>query len=169
MKTIEYNFVENKADWGEGPWLHEPDKIQYIESDTGLPCIIRRNDRMGNLCGYVGVDERHPLFGVEYQNVSVDVHGGLTYSSLCQPEEKEHGICHTVEPGENDKVYWFGFDCGHAFDLMPGLAFRERELDLALPAFAPSVWDDTTYRTVDYVKGENTDLGEQLVSLALKG
>lgn len=49
----------------EGPWTDEPDKAQWIDEATGLDCLIVRNG-MGTLCGYVGVDEDHPFFGVGY-------------------------------------------------------------------------------------------------------
>lgn len=149
MKTIEYDHrQEERQSWGEGPWRDEVDKKQWVDDESGLPCLIVRGPS-GVWCGYVGVPEGHPLFKVEYddigggwgdlieaaftggirpKDVEVDVHGGLTFSGLCAPDDKEHGICHVVEPGENDRVWWLGFDCGHMNDVAPGTEAKLREL-----------------------------------------
>lgn len=90
----------DKSDWPDGPWMNEPDKEQWTDEATGLPCLIKRNGS-GALCGYVGVTEGHPWFMQDYDYVDADVHGGLTYSDFCQDEADEgHGICHIVEPGD---------------------------------------------------------------------
>jgi hypothetical protein len=103
----------DKREWGEGPWQTEPDRVQW--SHAGFACLVIRNHLFGNWCGYVGVPEEHPYFGKSYDDVPVEVHGGLTYEGLCN----EH-ICHAPEPGFPETVWWLGFDCGHAFDLLPG-------------------------------------------------
>lgn len=53
----------DKSTWGDGPWQHEPDKVQWTDEATGLPCLAVRN-RFGAWCGYVGVDEDHPWHGL---------------------------------------------------------------------------------------------------------
>jgi hypothetical protein len=101
MKTIEYRH-RDKSDWGEGPWQDEPDKRQWQDEATGLPCLVVRN-RGGALCGYVGVPAGHPCFEVDYDDVygtynedytertsgplpDLEVHGGLTFSDFCAPD-----------------------------------------------------------------------------------
>jgi hypothetical protein len=64
MQTLEYRTID-KTGWGEGPWLGEPDKRQWRDPATGLPCLIVRSPS-GALCGYVGVSVGHPLHGVDY-------------------------------------------------------------------------------------------------------
>ena len=81
MKTIEYTY-RDKSSWGDGPWQSEPDKIQWLDEATGLPCLIVRGP-VGALCGYVGVPEGHPHFEQKYDDVDVRVHGGLTFASFC--------------------------------------------------------------------------------------
>ena len=49
MQRIEYRTID-KSQWGEGPWQDEPDKIQWQDEETGLPCLIVRG-HMGFLCG----------------------------------------------------------------------------------------------------------------------
>lgn len=156
MERIEYQNLPRAADaigceFPPGPWNDEPDKVQW-PSDTGLPCMIRRGG-FGAWCGYVGVPPGHPLHGLGYSDVDVDVHGGLTYAAPCDGNE-ETGICHVPGPGEPDPVWWFGFDCGHAFDLMPGMP-----ADLAMI-------ESAVYRDVNYVTAETERLAKQLADLS---
>ena len=66
METREYKTVD-KSTWDDGPWKDEPDKKQWQEETTGLPCLIVRN-HMGALCGYVGVPKDHPLYEAAYDS-----------------------------------------------------------------------------------------------------
>lgn len=154
MQTKEYRTVD-KSEWLDGPWKHEPDKIQWKDEATGLPCLIVRGPR-GALCGYVGVAEGHPFYKKDYDTdgVDVDVHGGLTFANMCADadDESKH-ICHVPGPGEPDHVWWLGFDCAHAGDLSPGYDHR-------LPSHLRS--DYETYKDVDYVRREVTQLAAQL-------
>lgn len=116
------------GDWGEGPWTDEPDRANWVDPETDLDCMIVRN-RFGALCGYVGVPEGHPWFGLDYDRVhekigldAVQVHGGLTYAAPCEGE-----ICHVPEPGRPE-VWWLGFDCAHAFDYVPAHEAIHREM-----------------------------------------
>lgn len=121
IKTTDWTFPRGREQWypGEGPWDSEPDKRQWEDEATGMACLIVRNG-MGALCGYVGVPSDHPWYGkddVEQADGSwVDVHGGLTFSGPCQAGGK---VCHIVEPGGDDDVWWQGFDCAHSMDLTP--------------------------------------------------
>jgi len=142
---------------GEGPWNDEPDKVQWIDPITGLDCLIVRN-RMGALCGYVGLPPEHPLHGKDYGHDAVDVsvHGGLTFANFCADEEGPDAICHIAAPGRPDHVWWLGFDCGHAWDLQPGMVQFEKRMGFGrLP--------DVVYRDLDYVVDEVTALAVQLV------
>lgn len=64
MQRIEYR-TQDKSDWPRGPWDNEPDKIQWQDEVTGLPCLIVRGP-VGALCGYVGVPKSHPAYGLSY-------------------------------------------------------------------------------------------------------
>lgn len=119
MKTQEWHFAD-KSDWPAGRWHDEPDKRQWTDEHTGLPCLAVRHRSSGHWCGYVGVAEGHPYFEQGYDDCDVGVHGGLTFANFCVESDKEHGVCHIVEDGENDRVWWLGFDCVHSGDLSPG-------------------------------------------------
>lgn len=161
MQTIEYRYLDRHG-WGVGPWQDEPDKIQWQDETTGYPCLIVRVPRQGHLCGYVGVPPGHQFYEKVYKDCHLpdgeylDCHGGLTFSGFCSPhpDAPERGICHVVEAGEEDRVWWLGFDCSHLGDLAPGhnrYEFMDREGD--------------QYCTVAYVRWEVTALARQLKSL----
>jgi hypothetical protein len=154
MKRIEYRY-QDKTGWGPGPWQDEPDKVQWTDPATGLPCLAVRNN-MGALCGYVGVDESHPLFGVDCDEVDVKVHGGLTFSNRCAKGEPEHGICHKPDFGESDVVWWFGFDCSHLYDLSPQMSALLSVTSLPRPPYKEE------YRDLSYVQDQCTMLARQL-------
>ena len=67
--------------------------------------ILRvRPESSGHLCGYVRVGEKLGTLDFdEYDDLGVEVHGGITYSGKLTGEEG----------------YWLGFDCAHAGDLQP--------------------------------------------------
>ncbi len=63
MKTVE--FLEcDKLEWGAGPWVTEPDRVEWQNEETGYWCLANRNWRItGSWCGYVAVPKDHPYFG----------------------------------------------------------------------------------------------------------
>jgi hypothetical protein len=63
VETKEYRTID-KTLWPRGEWDDEPDKMQWQDEATGLPCLIVRGP-VGALCGYVGVPEGHPCFGLQ--------------------------------------------------------------------------------------------------------
>ena len=64
-------------------------------------------------------------------------------------------ICHVPEPGRPANVWWFGFDCAHLGDVMPGCI--ERGLCDAY---------ENLYRSIDYVTREVASLARQLAEAA---
>jgi hypothetical protein len=154
----------DKSGWGPGPWQDEPDKEQFADEATaGLPCLLKRN-RLGALCGYVGVPEGHPWFGKGYDDARAagggypSVHGGLTYADFCQDGPEAQTICHVPAAGEADRVWWLGFDCAHHMDVSPGMASDGI-------GHTPSSFGET-YRTVGYVKAECASLAAQAAEAA---
>lgn len=225
METREYRTVDKSA-WGPGPWQDEPDKRQWQDEATGLPCLIVRNPA-GALCGYVGVSKEHPAFGLaadgtpheehraymdatrkqlrgamygkegeeKHQAITdalndfpappekagnigaavadLNAHGGVNFANQCSPfGGEEDGICHVPGPGETDEVWWFGFDCSHAFDLSPGYEARTRDMlakihsSLPRPALLDPGPYKEVYRDFAYVVEECRQLAKQLAELA---
>lgn len=160
MKTIEYHDLDDRSRWGSGPWDAETlDKKQWRDEATGLPCMIRRGP-LGSWCGYVGIeDPDHPWFGKDSgaPGVEVEVHGGLTFSSFCQEHgegEEGHVICHVVEDGEVDRVWWLGFDTAHGWDVVPGMTAA------AFSGFG--FGERGTYKDIAYVTAEVEALAQQV-------
>lgn len=172
---------------GDGPWLGEADKVSWRDEATGFDCIMLRDTARGFLSGYVGVPRDHPLWGWESEAVppdlGIDVHGGLTYSAICQegpsPERRivseARRICHsphrlqrhmplrhaTDHRAADGDAWWFGFDCDHPYDLAPGdlrpgTGFMQAEVG-------------AQYRDDAYVVREATALAAQLQAIAEGG
>jgi hypothetical protein len=141
----EWRHIDKTA-WGPGPWVDEPDKIQWVDPVTDLDCLMVRHERYGHWCGYVGVPPGHPAHGKGYSSVEVEVHGGLTFADRCDETAPEgHGICHVPGPGRPADVWWLGFDCGHAWDHQPGLAARLRSIDLPDAGLPRGVYRDRAW------------------------
>lgn len=166
METIEYTTID-KSDWPDGPWKDEPDKVQWTDESTGLPCLIKRHGRHGNLCGYVGVPEGHPWYKTAYQDLGpVDVHCGVTYSDFCEEGPEEIAICHIPEAGKPDNVWWLGFDCGHAYDRKPAMEpILEEILGRPWAGLTPGPFREV-YRALPYVRGECESLAKQIAEAA---
>lgn len=158
MDTIEYRTADKSA-WGAGPWQDEPDKKQWRDEATDLACLIHRNDG-GAWCGYVGVPPGHPFHGKDYDEVSVDAHGGLTFAAGCgHSADPSRGICHVPSPGEPDDVWWLGFDCSHLGDASPAYAAVCGSMGL-------SALGQGVYRDLAYVEREVRYLAAQIATIA---
>jgi len=128
-------------------------------TDAGLPAVVKRVD-LGALCGYVGVKPTHPLHGRGYDDADdAPAHGGLTYAEGHLPRE----------PPDAEGRWWFGFDCAHAWDLVPGLAATMAEAHAKTLARFPgseelvaSMIPGMTYRDLAYVRGECEQLATYL-------
>lgn len=146
MQRIEYRTID-KSQWGEGPWQDEPDEIRWIDEETRYPCVILRGPaEIGHLCGYVGVPKDNHAHGKGYDNVDVDVHGGLTYSDKQVPKSEPNGL------------WWLGFDCAHLGDLTPGLR-------AALLREPPEWAREEAYRDIAYVTAQCQRLAKQLKAM----
>lgn len=147
-----------REDWPPGPWDSEPDRVEWRDEQTGLPCLIVRGP-VGALCGYVAVPPGHPWHGKGYDEVDASAHGGLTYADKCGGH-----ICHVPAPGEPDDVWWLGFDCGHGGDITPSMAGFYAKTKQRDPF--PRLYPNYAYRTVDYVRSECAELAAQVAQVA---
>ena len=127
----------DRNEWDRGPWDSEEfDKLVWVDPDTGLKCGLVRNS-YGAWCGYVGISKDHPLHGVEYDRLYMDinVHGALTYSCL-----------------DEEGIWWLGFDCNHTCDMAP-----QRDI-FGYPKSGE-------YRTQGYALEETTQLAKQIANI----
>lgn len=126
--------------WGPGLWDSEPDLLVWTYD--ARPCVALRAP-LGNWNGYVGVGGGHPLY--EDRGADLEAHGGITWANTW--------INH-VEPDWQD-IWWFGFDCAHWDDLVPGMATYTGH--------------EGEYRTLAYVAWVCEDLVAQLNKLTVHG
>lgn len=162
-----------KDRWPVGPWDDEPDKVQWPDESTGLPCLAVRN-RMGAWCGYVGLPPGHPFREMEYDDIPVEVHGGLTFGPA-ECMEDERLVCHVTHDPEEEDVRWIGFDCLHIGDTAPGMMASEaylnsKQREEGKPEF--HLYDEgdkgafltVTYKPLAYVTEEVTNLARQVAA-----
>lgn len=94
----------------------KPFKVEKEWEHAGLKCAVVLAREHGHRCGYVRVPPSHSMHGKDYDDVSVNVHGGLTFANL--------------EPCAHDDGtgWWLGFDCAHGGDASyePGTPEDER-------------------------------------------
>lgn len=152
---LEQTFID-KSDWQSGPWKNEPDRVSWVDPNTGYHCLVRRNNKFsGVFCGYVAVENKHPYYGHSYSDndyeiaSKIRVHGGITYANPCRGDG-ESGICHLTK--DDDSAWWFGFDCGHSWDFQPGEVFKNILYQI----------EDCIYRDLAYVIREVESLASQL-------
>jgi hypothetical protein len=150
-----------KVEWPMGPWHAEPDRVQWTDEGTGLPCLITRNPDWGNLCGYVAVRPGHPWHGADRDQVPMMVPGEITWAAEVPPELKPADIppCDLADP------WWLGFDAGHAWETCPGDSVMLRS-----PAYPggdpwPTFADGAEYRDFDYMVLACKVLAAQLAAM----
>lgn len=162
IKEHAEEVTQAKKQWGPGPWQDEPDRIEF--KHAGFDCLLVRNVHMGNWCGYVAVPQDHAAAGWAYDDVPVGVHGGLTYAGSC-----EGIICHSTDE-EFDGVYWFGFDCAHYMDEIPGMLAIRKMMAEKMPRFdvADPFRPKMIYRTAEWARGQTENLAQQLADMGRK-
>lgn len=82
----------------------------------GYPCIVIFQP-LGHRCGCVGLPEKNRFYGLDYNEIDVNCHGGLTYSSNHLYEQKDTNI------------WWIGFDCAHCDDARDYTSLRKYYTD----------------------------------------
>jgi hypothetical protein len=81
----------------------------FVLKNTWTP--VKFAQGWGN--GYVVIPVAHPLHGVHYDMIDIDVHGGLTFSELVDDVLIEN---FAGKLSEEDKGCWVvGFDTAHAY------------------------------------------------------
>lgn len=165
----------DKSQWPDGPWQTEPDRVDWVHA--GYACMILRHPKYGSLCGYVGVDNTHPLYEKQWTDggfPSFEVHYGVNYTAKCS-----ESVCHAPLPGMPADVWWLGFDCNHGYDLAPAMI---RVMEEVRKQIASMKWPEETpeiavaeelfmerYRDVEYVKRGCEGLADQLRKIAETG
>ena len=139
-----------------GPWSDEPGKIAWKDSESGLDCIILRQEN-STLSGY-----NHDALPGAVRNAS---HGGIDYAEPCRQYGPEAvRVCHIRPTGtpshapgtaEHDNAWWFGFRTSHPGDLVPTGIKPDRYRE-----------EGETYRDMHYVFAEVRKLARALKAFA---
>ena len=153
---IESIDTDLKAKLPAGPWQTEPDRKEWVDKETGYPCRVIRMSS-GALCGYVGLDNTHPLFELRYnddtpaleglykqkENKEVNMDKISILALFCATMETE-GQCYKPEilievhgglsfsgyhkDNAENPYWWYGFDCSHSGDRSPVYEFSYDEV-----------------------------------------
>jgi hypothetical protein len=163
--------------WPDGPWKQEPRAVSWVDGKTGLNCAMIRHHFMGSWCGYVAVDPLHPFHGKRYADIIrvppdflerqmvLGRDFGIIDAFLNAFEDDDHASVSMILPAHGSITYsdedtegfwWFGFDCCHAGDMMPGDPFMFKLVRLLFPD------EHSVYRDHDYVYGIVTRLASAL-------
>lgn len=137
-------------------------RVSIVEKDfnyKGFRCKVVFQ-QLGHRCGYVEIPKGHELFEKDYEDIDVQVHGGLTYAN------------HYVAPEGETENWWIGFDCAHYMD------GRDYETAYKLYKDHPEVLSSLKYmekvdkmfdtnvgevRTMEYVEGELKSIVDQII------
>lgn len=125
MRT-EYLWTKEQriAMWGDGPWVDEPDVVEWTPPEHDLPCLILRIQLIGNLNGYAGVPPGHPLHGRSEHRVHFLATGLAKEVTFAGPRFwAGTGVMNYGDKGNISdpyKDYWFfGFHTANGTDLVP--------------------------------------------------
>ena len=105
-------------------------------TEAGLPAKVVIQPA-GHRCGYVKVPKDHPYYGLDYDDMHIDVHGGVTYA-----EHYKDG-------------FWIGFDCAHLGDA-PDPLFKKT-------AYKSHFEELGVVRTLEYCMEECESIAKQLM------
>lgn len=83
----------------------------------GFKCrvILNSSSTMQWYCGYVGLSRGHRFWGKGEEDIDVDVHGGLTFSSQGSNDDKGAERWQRIR-WPDETIWWLGFDCAHGGD-----------------------------------------------------
>jgi hypothetical protein len=145
---------------------HQPYKIEREWIHAGLRCVVTQAWEAQHRCGYVRVPPGHPVHGHEAEDLgNVQVHGGINFAEIEPCTEHEDG-----------QGWWFGFHCGHAWDLrydpnvdLERLSPSTRETFEYMGKHLPTIlrgFGGEHYWTEDEVAAECDGLADQLAEIA---
>ena len=207
-RTAEYIDLDERAHptdgslkWGRGQWVTRRNTfdgeklipidgakprhvIERVWEHAGSKCVVAAMP-IGHRCGYVGVSEAHPLFGVGYDEecdtltkphkevMGGDIGKRGIIPILCAGDSPRPDVVFDAHGGltysgdgnypidTDEPLWWFGFDCGHCGDAQdPSIMDKT-----SLSGYDMYPFDGGEIRTTEYVVEEVNRLAEQLSEL----
>lgn len=98
-KPMEYRHLEHYTDY---------DILFQAQHEAGYRILIV--NFYTHPCAYIGLQESHPYCNVDFDNIPINCHGGLTYG--CSTHTKIKELC--------DNGYFIGWDYAHFKDCIFG-------------------------------------------------
>lgn len=123
-------------------------------TEAGLMAAVVVQDH-GSRCGYVGVPKDHAAAGKSYDELDIDVHGGLTYDG-----------CNTEYPAPSDGLWWFGYDCAHWGDARDPALMTPDYKELYDKGMFGSLDDYGVVRSLEFCVEQCESLAKQLKDLS---
>jgi hypothetical protein len=157
MRTEYWDRAEKEQQLGPGIWMDEPDEAEWDSEEWRVPCLVLRTP-LGSLCGYAGIAQAHPWHGLGRNRLDAAVHWPLTWAG---PRDQ----LRVTRTDATVADHWYvGFDCAHAFDLIPHFRtlFPKRAAEPILIASqhgTPPFVD--TYKDFVWVRRRVEELAEQ--------
>lgn len=143
-------YVYDKAGWTAGQWSSEPDKVQWQDPLSGIPCLIVR--QRGLWSSYAGLNQTYTIYGQTASALdALLIVGGLevTYAAVADNSGRPLAIVHTPEAGEPGGLWWVGVGACHDSELL-----TDEDPMLGV--------DDETYRNMRYAMGISQALAEEM-------
>jgi hypothetical protein len=167
MKNLVYflSYID-KSSWPIGPWLLEPDKVLWIDENTGYECLIKRIEELTHLCSYVGITKDHPLYNCSLFQFKTDsvlkdyfntIHGGITMTYPGKEFDDEPGPNNQIgrkfikDMQNPNDIFWIGIDFIHKDDVIPKVSQSSVENN-----------GERIYKDIEYVKSETEKLAKLL-------
>ncbi len=134
--------------FGYGEWVEEPDEINFIHA--GIKCEVHRVKHEehegswfgGHLIGYVLLPPNHPWLELDLQNMTLQVHGGISEVEKCK-----EGV-------------WVGFECDKYNDAVPSMLMLRKQVPF-LGMLREAMNEEQTYRNINYAVQECKNLIEE--------
>lgn len=129
-------------------------KLEKVFEYRGYRCVVLFQS-MGFRTAYVALPKDSQFYGVNYDEIPVECHGGLTYADF-----------DLYSQGDIKDVWWIGFDCGHYFDKRDIETCKKYyEETPYMNASLIELTDEGEVKTLNFCMNECTDIVDQIINL----
>lgn len=126
-KVVNEYYHEDPINHVKGYFMVDLGEMLEKEKEEISKVLLDFSRDRGHFNGYVALCENHPDYGKDYDDIDVEVHGGLTFS-----QEVEY---------QNEKYWVVGFDTAHLNDTSKYWT-RERTLEEVHKLYQQMIFKD---------------------------
>lgn len=128
--------------------------LEKVFEYKGYRCVVLFQP-MGFRTAYVALPKDSQFYGVNYDEIPVECHGGLTYADFDLYSQKDM-----------QDVWWIGFDCGHYFDKRDIETYKKYyEETPYINARLIELTDEGEVKTLNFCMKECVDIVDQIIDL----